>query len=275
MKSNQVAVVVPIYRFPLLDEETVSLRHLRHFLGGYDIRVVAPQGLEIADSYLATRPIERFRPAYFADLAGYNRLMLSREFYERFKEYEYILIYQLDCLVFSGDLEHWCSRGWDYLGAPWFRGFRGDTAGGLWRTGNGGLSLRRVGKFLEVLRSRKRHPIGGTEVSLKLEVLQRAFLALKKHAYARGYKSSVGYFVKHSTWNEDGFWCFEARHFAEEFRIPSAQQALAFAFEYAPRHCLELNGGRLPFGCHAWYKTDPEFWRSHLLPGSAESSVPF
>jgi hypothetical protein len=40
---------------------------------------------------------------------------------------------------------------------------------------------------------------------------------------------------------------------------------LRFAFEAAPRQCLEMNQGRLPFGCHAWGRYDREFWTPHLL----------
>ena len=56
----------------------------------------------------------------FVDRVAYNRLMMSEQFYRAFEGYEYILIYQLDCLVFSNALEEWCRKGYDYIGAPWF-----------------------------------------------------------------------------------------------------------------------------------------------------------
>ena len=50
-----------------------------------------------------------------------------------------------------------------------------------------------------------------------------------------------------------------------EFKVASLEQGLRFAFEASPRTCFEMNGGRLPFGCHAWGRYDREFWTPHLL----------
>ena len=91
---------------------------------------------------------------FFADISGYTKLLLAKQFYQAFADYEYILIYQPDCLVFSDDLEYWCAKGWDYVGAPWFRDHENDPTGGLWAVGNGGLSLRNVSSALAVLRSK-------------------------------------------------------------------------------------------------------------------------
>ena len=42
---------------------------------------------------------------------------MKEKFYRAFADYEYILIYQLDCLVFASSLEEWCGKGWDYVGS--------------------------------------------------------------------------------------------------------------------------------------------------------------
>jgi len=69
--------------------------------------------------------------------------------------------------------------------------------------------------------------------------------------------------------HEDQFWSWAAPLFKPDFRIPTCEQALSFAFECAPRVCLEANQGRMPFGCHAWAKFDRAFWEPFLLePGS-------
>lgn len=263
--SASVVVAVPVYRFPLTEDEEQSLRHLFHFLAQRSITLVAPEGLLIDHPQLRELEVERFGPDYFRSTNDYNRLMLSREFYQRFAAFDFVLIYQLDCLVFADELEHWSAQKWDYIGAPWFREFVEDKARGFWAVGNGGLSLRRTGKFLEVLNSRRHAPPGPTKVALP-GVLQASFLKLKKLAYAAGYKSSVQYVTKSYSWNEDGFWSFEAKHFAPDFAVPTPQVALSFAFEQAPAYSYELNGGRLPFGCHAWSKFDRKFWEPFLLP---------
>ncbi len=261
--------MVPVYRFPLLESEVVSLRHLKHYLGHQDIVVVAPTSLNIQESYLASQRIVRFADRYFSSIQGYNELMLFPDFYRAFSAYEYILIYQLDALAFSRDLDHWCERGWDYVGAPWFRGFKDDASKGLWRTGNGGLSLRRVAKFLEVLASRRPgklpEDLRETRFLHGQPQLQERFYRVKEWAYRKGYKNTVRYLRRAYELNEDGFWSFEAARFVDEFVVAPPDDALGFAFEYSPRVCYELNGRSLPFGCHAWHKIDPEFWRPFVV----------
>jgi hypothetical protein len=64
--------------------------------------------------------------------------------------------------------------------------------------------------------------------------------------------------------NEDLFWSLEAPKFDASFRIATAEEALPFAFEMAPRWCFEKNGNKLPFACHAWARYDRDFWASVL-----------
>jgi thiol-disulfide isomerase/thioredoxin len=75
-------------------------------------------------------------------------------------------------------------------------------------------------------------------------------------------------------YHEDYFWAFEAPKVMNDFRIPVPREALEFSFEVAPAYCFAENSGRLPFGCHAWKKHDPKFWRPFLLRESdlAESA---
>jgi hypothetical protein len=267
--TKEVIIAVPVYRCPLSDDEKISLRHLLHFLGGYDLTLIVPRSLNISDPLLRSLPVIRFDDEYFAGIPGYNKLMLSRDFYDTFKAYEYILIYQLDCLVFSNDLTSWCRKGWDYVGAPWFKDHKDDTSEGFWAVGNGGLSLRRVSAFRRVLRSRRllTSPI---ELGRTTRLFPRSpglrFLVriLKTGLSACGYRNTMRYFATHFTEYEDIFWSLHAKRAVPDFKIPTPGEALPFSFECAPRYCFEKNGRRLPFGCHAWHKTDPAFWREML-----------
>ena len=127
---------MPVVRVRLTVDEQISMRHLRKYLGAFDRYVIGLQSLpqEFSDFQL-----KRFPEHYFADRFGYNRLLLSEEFYRAFEEYEYILIHQLDCLVFSSNLEEWCRKDWDYVGAPFFRN-ENNAEEGFLGVGNGGLS---------------------------------------------------------------------------------------------------------------------------------------
>jgi hypothetical protein len=64
---------------------------------------------------------------------------------------------------------------------------------------------------------------------------------------------------------EDRFWSWKGNLYYPEFKIAPVSEALKFAFEIAPRKCLTLNHGQLPFGAHAWFRYDREFWEPYLL----------
>ena len=233
---KRVAVVIPVPRMPLQRDEEISFRQLRHHLFAYDSILIAPATLDVDALGL---PVRRFPDSCFTSVGSYNRLLLTPTFYDAFSDYEYILTYQLDCLVFSGDLDRWCDRGWDYVGAPWFPNFTAGPEGGLWRVGNGGFSLRRVDAFRRLLQ-----------------------------------RSDVTGFLEGYHGQEDVFWSFEAQQFDPGFRIPEPAEAVAFSIESNPRHCFELNGNALPFGCHYWNRIDRPFWEHFLAPGvSAVSDV--
>ncbi len=275
--KRTVAVVTPIVKFPLSAEEEISLRHLRRHLGGFDRYIIGQESLPKKFSDFAVR---KFPGRYFADRFGYNRLLLKAEFYRAFAEYEYILIYQLDCLVFGGNLEEWCGKGWDYVGAPWLRDTE-DATKGFSGVGNGGLSLRRVRRAVEVLTStlfledpKTRGLRTGDRSKVVYERLEsrprlkRMVVAGKTFLHGWGYHNNVRWLTRkiaRDKDHEDLFWGHEARKMVRDFRIPEPREALEFSFELAPRYCFEMNSRRLPFGCHAWFRYDREFWEPFLL----------
>src|SRR5262249_54514416 len=70
----------------------------------------------------------------------------------------------------------------------------------------------------------------------------------------------------HARREGDYFLCAAGSRFLRGFRGVPLAVGLSFAFEVAPRLCLQLNGGQLPFGCHAWPQYDRQFWQAYLLP---------
>jgi Protein of unknown function (DUF5672) len=246
--TASVAVVVPVFRERLGEDEELSLRHLHAHLGGYDAFAFCPVGLDLELPGLV--PV-RLDDRHFRTHRDYSWLMLSAGFYRRFERYEFVLVHQLDCGVFSDELPRWCGEGWDYVGAPWVR--RGADGRPFFAgVGNGGLSLRRVESFLRVLATRRPGAAAARHV---LEVAHRV---VREPSRARQ-------LVRDRYVYEDKFWSQEAPRLDPGFRIPPAETAVAFAFESEPRFCFEQNGGRLPFGCHKWRAHDPEFWQPYLL----------
>lgn len=250
--NSNVAVIIPVYKSTLTDLELRSLQQAYAVLGKYPIVIIKPASLDLTDFLNTYSGIstESFADDYFKGIAGYNKLMLSTELYERFRQYEYILIYQLDAYVFQDELQVWCNKGYDYVGAPWLKKeiYKLPLVSGIMKlircycqytnkptkqafynkVGNGGLSLRKV------------------ESHYQATITYR-----KKIDYYLSQKRSHFY-------NEDVFWATEV----SDFTYPEAKEAILFAFDKYPAYCYKLTQGKLPFGCHSWYKRKmKKFWK--------------
>ncbi|OGW76069.1 MAG: hypothetical protein A2Z72_01725 [Omnitrophica bacterium RBG_13_46_9] len=269
-KNNKLAaIVVPMHSRVLASDEEISLKHLRNFLGKYEKYIIAPKRLDLKmmhDDFT----VKRFDAKYFGSKKRYSKLLMSRNFYREFAEYEYILIYQLDCLVFSDRLGEWCAKGYDYIGAPWFKNVT--TTWDPWEdsVGNGGFSLRKVSTFLGVLdKYYKPYSIIG-------RALKWCFYFFKQYYYSASTDMESGIAVKKykvltHCLHEDFFWSFSAKDYWPDFKIPSCEVALSFSFETGPRFCFEKNNHTLPFGCHAWNSYDRKFWEPYLLKDNSVS----
>ena len=120
---KQIAVIIPVYKTSLDAYERISLDRTIEVLGKHDIYIVHPEDLDtgfLTELYPNLK-FRAFPPEYFKGIMGYNRLMLSEEFYSAFSDYEYILICQSDAYIFRDELNDWCEAGYDYVGAPWLR----------------------------------------------------------------------------------------------------------------------------------------------------------
>jgi hypothetical protein len=266
-----VAIVVPISERPAFTEdEQISLRHLEHFLGKYDKYFIAPEGTSFARAGFELLP---FRKRYFGTAQAHIRLQLSEEFYARFLGYKYILMHHLDALVLSDRLTEWCETDLDFVGAPWL-----PCEDSPWvsraRVGNSGFALMKVESFLNVIRS-KRPTVDPDEYWRQFcadNPPHRQWLHLPRKYLKRLHVfNNVKWDIRNWASRRDGagscdyFWADQAVKYWPAFRIASVDQGLSFAFEVAPRLCFDLNGRRLPFGCHAWARYDRAFWEPYLL----------
>lgn len=268
---RKIAVVIPIYKTP--DEwELMSLRQCCKVLGRYDIYLVAPEGFDtltyhaICSSCGVSIREARFSSFYFKNIQGYNRLLLSKEFYERFQKYDYMLVYQLDAYVFDDKLEEWCSLDYDYVGAPIIGRYEENEYRPSMptRVGNGGLSLRKVGKYLAYFSGTK-------NVFCSRQIVKN--IALWKKPYTRifvwllmllGWRNKPQSVADHWRYNEDDFWSGYLEGSNYELTKPSVGEALGFAFEKYPSEMFKKTKA-LPFGCHAWRKYEyEEFWTEYI-----------
>jgi hypothetical protein len=250
----------------------LSFRSLQRHLSRHPLVLVASEEVEVPTGMGSTL---RFPKEYFAGRHTYSELLVSSLFYEALSHYAFILVFQLDCLVFSDQVTEWCALGYDYVGAPWV-GRSEDDGLVFTGVGNGGFSLRRVQACLDVLRERDR-----LRHWTDRGAMASRFAALLGRAAGRGLQSALRgetralaertrRVLTHARLaavpeyrNEDLFWA-QAASLLPTFRIPPPEIAVRFAFETEPRFCFEFNGERLPFGCHQWRAYDPEFWAGHL-----------
>jgi len=258
INKNLVCVVIPVYKKFLTKTEEESFKQCLNVLKNHPIYLAKPASLdidEITQNYEQLK-IESFGDDFFIGIDGYNRLMLSEQFYSRFNDYEYILLYQLDAFVFSDQLVKWCALGYDYIGAPWIpnrtipkRFFflkikrkiyqwmnrRNSTRNGLhhsqydYLSGNGGMSLRRISTILKVLH--------------KLNNRLTPYLERSHHSY-----------------NEDIFFSVESNRYKKYIKTPPFNEAIYFSWESHPSAALAHCNNTLPFGCHGWNKLHTEQW---------------
>ena len=269
-------VSIPVYKpFAELERtEVVSFERALKILGGYPIRLFGPANLDIRAYAAKASAVSGdvryigFPSGYFADIDGYSRLMLSADYYRKHEDFSHLLLYQLDAYVFADELETWCLSGYDYIGAPWVEDKSGKHASGaLTGVGNGGFCLRSVDAALRVLTLRRPmktvRQLSSEYSKRNLSLSGRRKLSVMVRART-GWRNTGAHFAKGYFGNEDAFWGGLVPESRYEFRVASVDDAIKFSFEVAPSYLFALNNGRLPFGCHAWFKYEPEFWRRFI-----------
>ena len=231
---KQAIVVIPVYRTELSATEQASWAQLWRVLGSHDLCLLAPETLAVDGSVLDVGcRIERFADRFFESNNSYSELMLSSDLYERFVDYEYMLVYQLDAFVFSDRLAEFCAMEYDYIGAPLHHG------SGHWHdigcsVGNGGFSLRKISSALRVLDREE-------------EIFRQMPPSWEENQFL--------------FW-EDLFFSFCATRPELDFHVPDFLTALDFAVGTDIGHAYEKIPSWLPFGCHGWDRNDYRFWKS-------------
>lgn len=267
--TEKAAVVIPIYAKYPTKAEKASLIQCKRILDNHKIIVVCPQSLDVSEYKFLTNRFERFEDKNFKSVKSYSRLCLDVNFYKRFEDFEYILIYQPDGWVFKDELEFWCQQGYDYIGAPWFEGFEKADKNSkmLKEVGNGGMSLRNVKKHIKLFENPHFiQPYSAIAEENKKHKMISNILNIPVNFCK--YLSQFVIPIKFGTkLNEDFYIAKYAKIIVPDFKIPEAEIALKFAFENQPKRLYEMNGKNLPFLCHAFQKYDYEFWEPFIRLG--------
>ena len=270
--NKLVTITIPIYKREPDKYELISLMQCIKILNKYDFAIVCPQNLNVVyyENLLKLHninySIQQFDNSYFESIDAYNLLMLNLEFYDRFKTYQHILIYQLDAYVFKDELKYWCSLDYDYIGAPWIRYQPYGTDLILKKVGNGGLSLRRTQVFID--RLNYQYPLKSLKRIWKdygsYAPFQKALRIPIMLFRALGYKNTMRYFSRKVIVNEDAFWCVFLENTKHKLNLPDIDTAAKFSVETGAKQFYESNQSTLPFGCHAWQKQESNFWRNFI-----------
>lgn len=270
----QVNVVIPVYAPILSDNEVLSLKQCLRVLHQYPITLATHRDLDLQayqDLFLdAKKPfrVTYFDNSYFTSVFAYSRLLLSKDFYARFKEYDYLMIYQLDGFVFKDELTDWCSKGYDYIGAPWLKHYGFNYDGNeLWKVGNGGVSLRKISTFLNAYD--RTFPFKSSWFfikSIRMKRLQTMLPATLKMLFELSFsRKTVEQVLQKYTderVNEDCFWAEAFQGTSLKMNIPDVLTGARFCIEKKPSHVYELIGRQLPFTCHAFEKYEYDtFWK--------------
>lgn len=154
--ASSCCIVVPIHTMQMDTYQYASIVQTAKKLHNFDMYIAYPNGLDVSSLEKLTFKRMPFDQKWFASYGAYNRLCMSKCFYAAFTQYDYMLIAQTDTWIFKDELQHWCNCGYDYIGAPLCHycknihhcNYVEDPIDVI--VGNGGLSLRRIKKFIDV-----------------------------------------------------------------------------------------------------------------------------
>lgn len=238
--KKRCVVLIPVYKEGLDEDEFFSIKASLKHLNNFDVFFIGPELLSI-EFYRKQFPNVAFRffnKEFFASVNGYNKLLTSEFFYESFFDYEYMLVLQTDAILLKNELSKWIECGYDYIGAPWPKGYsvtvntsKIPIENGILCTtfvGNGGLSLRNIRSCLDLI---KEFP----DLALTWQSTGHA---------------------------EDLFFAFLST-VSDFFKTPNIKVAAKFSQDIEPQYLSKLIGNEIPFGVHAWAKYDRNFWTSH------------
>lgn len=266
MTKKKVIVVIPVHQETPAELELQSLRQCSIVFKGREITILGPKGMDFYQ-YTHVAPdinIMSIDPVWFSSIKMYNELKKSRFFYGLFSDYEFLLTYELDAWVFKDELDFWCAKGFDFIGAPQF-----SDNGSHWLKKsigrNSGFSLRNVQTAAETLRRIQRvlkwrklwyRSRIQSVIPFEQTIIERIF-KIRFSSKFKGLWGAIHY-------NEDAFWSRYVAATFPDFKVACFEESLKFSFERLPSYLYSLNNEQLPFGCHAWFKHDREFWKKYI-----------
>lgn len=269
---KKCVIAIPVYKMFPEKYEITSFLQCEKILCGCDIKFVCPESLDVTEyNKLGSFDFVRMSDDCFHSILSYSKMLLEPEFYKKFEDYEYMLIYQLDAWVFEDKLQYWCEQGYDYIGAPWFEKFNTtDPKSKMQKyAGNGGFSLRNIRTFIEVLSDAHN---SDKKMKSFLQIYTKeghssVFNIFRLPKALKIYFSSANKLknaLKKANDCEDNIIVNYLRLIYPQLKISPSQKAKYFSFETFPERLFKECGEKLPFGCHAFKKYNQDFWKNYI-----------
>ena len=267
-------IVVPVYKETLNEYEKISIIQLDKVLKNYPIALVHFPELNIKNVISLFQHNHNifsvtFPKQYFKSPQTYNRLLTSLKFFKDFGKYDFFLMYHTDAYVFKDELEYWCNKDYDYIGAPIYEynGTINPPDENYICVGNGGFSLHKVDSAIKVLKTlRKIYPIKDlVKWYYKYNWKGRIKYLPYFLRVLLGFGGNSHHLLNYIRINEDIFWGKYVPEAFQDFKVAPFEEASKFGMEYNCEKLLKLNNYRLPFGCHQWFKREfLNFWKPYI-----------
>lgn len=262
------AVILTTVHTPTLTPyEQISIAQCERTLAGYDKFFVCPQSLDTSfyEAHFKSYNIFKIDDTWQKNYYWFNRLKVVPLLYEAFSNYDFVLFYEPDAFVFKDEMQRFMAKDVDYWGAPWFKGYAyAPSDAPFLGVGNGGLSLRRTAACLKV--AKHFEALSNSKEIFKLLINNNLDIDLKSRVILLKWPAILERFggdTKHFCCEDQFFGRYAAKRFGW-LKVAPVEAAASFSFELHPRRLYELNGRALPFGCHAWWKHDLDFWRPFI-----------
>jgi len=267
--DTNLCVIIPVHKPLLTYYEQVSLQACITHLNSYPCFLVYPDGMD-TDNYTVLKKDLLLKPVpsnWLGSIERYNKMKLDLKFYQMFAGYSHMLTYELDAYIFNSNIENTNALTFDYIGAPFFEGYWEATPNSNFIKGcNSGFSVRNIQSCIDVLKGMKKYrfywmfyrvflrPVSSLRVKLN---------ELTNKKYEVFITGRFSFYFDDFHINEDVVWSEIIPKLFPSFTVADPKSALQFSFEYNLEKSLELNGGKLPLGCHAWYKHF-DFWKNYI-----------
>jgi hypothetical protein len=258
MNNKDVCIVIPVYKDAMSEPEKVSFQRTLEVFKSREIRLVGPEYLKDTLKQFSTQrenvSVSVFPDFYFKKISGYNRLLMSPEFYLHFSGFEYILICQLDVFVIKDELDYWIKNGKDNIGAPIFEGYTKPTLN-FKKGNNGGFCLRKTESCIKVL-SQIKNSYSPLSSLWKMEnKLHWKIFRIVRDGFIFNYKTRL---LK-PVINEDIFWSVIVPENFSWFKAGEPEEAKYFAFDANPEYLFQQCNYEYPMAIHAWLRYDKLF----------------